>query len=122
MSAARRFSGDPSLYDRVAMETSSIVIRRYSTSFGLASRLLAHAVGHPQWAEVESLFGRADLTAAQGDRIRVVLEEIGSRRFAEALARDFANRAWEALAGDALPDAAREEFRPIVASVLGRVR
>jgi phytoene synthase len=29
-----------SLYDRVAEETASIVIRRYSTSFGLASRLL----------------------------------------------------------------------------------
>lgn len=32
---------DPSLYDRVAEETASVVIRRYSTSFGLASRLLA---------------------------------------------------------------------------------
>lgn len=31
----------PSLYDRVAEETASVVIRRYSTSFGLASRLLA---------------------------------------------------------------------------------
>jgi len=32
------------LYDRVADETASIVIRRYSTSFGLASRLLAAPV------------------------------------------------------------------------------
>ncbi|WP_108249111.1 phytoene/squalene synthase family protein [Planctomonas deserti] len=31
---------DLSLYDRVAHETASVVIRRYSTSFGLASRLL----------------------------------------------------------------------------------
>lgn len=30
----------PLLYDRVAEETASVVIRRYSTSFGLASRLL----------------------------------------------------------------------------------
>ena len=30
----------PDLYDRVAEETASIVIRRYSTSFGLAARLL----------------------------------------------------------------------------------
>ena len=29
-----------SLYDEVAEQTASIVIRRYSTSFGLASRLL----------------------------------------------------------------------------------
>ena len=33
-----------SLYDRVAEETASIVIRRYSTSFGLASRLLGVGV------------------------------------------------------------------------------
>ena len=32
------------LYDRVAEETASIVIRRYSTSFGLASRLLGVGV------------------------------------------------------------------------------
>ncbi len=33
-----------SLYDRVADETAAVVIRRYSTSFGLASRLLDPAV------------------------------------------------------------------------------
>ncbi|HXH33812.1 MAG TPA: squalene/phytoene synthase family protein [Plantibacter sp.] len=32
--------GARQLYDRVAQETASIVIRRYSTSFGLAARLL----------------------------------------------------------------------------------
>jgi len=32
--------GRGTLYDRVAEETASVVIRRYSTSFGLASRLL----------------------------------------------------------------------------------
>lgn len=34
----------PGLYDRVAEETASIVIRRYSTSFGLASKLLGPGV------------------------------------------------------------------------------
>ena len=33
-----------SLYDRVADETAGVVIRRYSTSFGLASRLLDASV------------------------------------------------------------------------------
>lgn len=37
-------SARPLLYDRVAEETASIVIRRYSTSFGLASRLLGTGV------------------------------------------------------------------------------
>lgn len=35
---------DRTLYDRVAEETAAIVIRRYSTSFGLASRLLGAGV------------------------------------------------------------------------------
>jgi phytoene synthase len=51
--SSRRFAGDPSLYDRVAMETSSVVIRRYSTSFGLAARLL----GHPVRQDVENIYG-----------------------------------------------------------------
>ncbi|MEQ1736374.1 MAG: phytoene/squalene synthase family protein [Rhodoglobus sp.] len=34
----------PALYDRVAEETASVVIRRYSTSFGLASKLLGVGV------------------------------------------------------------------------------
>jgi phytoene synthase len=37
-------SRSTSLYDRVAMEASAVVIRRYSTSFGLASRLLSPSV------------------------------------------------------------------------------
>lgn len=36
--------GAPTLYDRVADETASVVIRRYSTSFGMASRLLGSGV------------------------------------------------------------------------------
>ena len=89
---------------------------------GKRTVLLAHAVTHPEWSAVEGLFGSPDLTAADARRIREVLESTGSRRFAEALARDFANRAWEALVNPALPDAARAEFQPVVASVLGRVR
>ena len=89
---------------------------------GKRTVLLAHAVAQPEWVDVSDLFGSPDLTAADADRIRSVLESAGSRRFAEAFARDFANRAWEALVNDALPDAVREEFRPIVSSVLGRVR
>lgn len=35
------------LYDRVAEETASVIIRRYSTSFGLAARLLGPGVRQP---------------------------------------------------------------------------
>ncbi|GAA2225836.1 polyprenyl synthetase family protein [Herbiconiux moechotypicola] len=89
---------------------------------GKSTVLFAHAVGTPEWAEVSDWFGSPELSVEQAQRIREVLEAAGSRRFAEALARDFANRAWESLTSEALPDAVREEFRPVVASVLGRVR
>jgi geranylgeranyl diphosphate synthase type II len=89
---------------------------------GKRTVLFAHAVSRPEWAEVAELFGSPDLTDDQAQRIRSVLEATGSRRYTEALARDFANRAWEALLDPALPEAVREEFRPVVASVLGRVR
>lgn len=49
----RRDAPGADLYDRVAMETSAIVIRRYSTSFGLASRLLAPSVRQ----HVENIYG-----------------------------------------------------------------
>jgi len=89
---------------------------------GKRTVLLAHATAQPAWSEVSGLFGSPGLTETDAARIRSVLESTGSRRYAEALARDFANRAWEALVSEALPDAVRAEFRPIVASVLGRVR
>lgn len=47
------------LYDRVAHEAASIVIHRYSTSFGLASRLLGGAV-RGQVADVYALVRVAD--------------------------------------------------------------
>ncbi len=89
---------------------------------GKRTVVIAHAATHPEWESVAGLFGSPGLTPGDADRIRAVLESTGSRRFTEALSRDFANRAWEALVDPALPDAVREEFRPIVAAVLGRVR
>lgn len=41
------------LYDTVAEETASIIIRRYSTSFGLASRLLGKKIRQ----DVENIYG-----------------------------------------------------------------
>lgn len=43
---------DSSLYDRVAEETARVVIRRYSTSFGLAARLLAPPIRH----QIENIY------------------------------------------------------------------
>lgn len=47
------------LYDRVAQETAGVVIRRYSTSFGLASRLLGAGV-RPHVENIYALVRIAD--------------------------------------------------------------
>jgi geranylgeranyl diphosphate synthase type II len=89
---------------------------------GKRTVLIAHAVRTPEWAAVEPLFGDPELTETDAAELRLVLETCGARRFAEALARDFANRGWEHLASKDLPDAVRDEFRPFVATVLERAR
>lgn len=81
-----------SLYDRVAHETASVVIHRYSTSFGLASRLLGAGVrDHVEnvYALVrvadEIVDGGADLDAAAARRELDAME----RQTDEALASGF---------------------------------
>ncbi len=72
-----------SLYDRVAEETAGIVIRRYSTSFGLASRLLGPAVRQ----HVENIYalvriadeivdGAADAAGADHGTVARILDEL----------------------------------------------
>ena len=72
-----------SLYDRVAMEASAVVIRRYSTSFGLASKLLSPAVRQ----HVENIYalvrladevvdGVAAEARLDGDAIRAQLDAL----------------------------------------------
>lgn len=74
-----------SLYDRVAEETAGIVIRRYSTSFGLASRLLGPAVRQ----HVENIYalvriadeivdGAADAAGADHGTVARILDELES--------------------------------------------
>jgi geranylgeranyl diphosphate synthase type II len=89
---------------------------------GKRTVLIAYAATTPQWSEIEPLFGDADLDEPGAASIRAALEECGARRYAEALARDFANRAWEQLASPSLPDPVRNEFRGFVATVLERVK
>ena len=72
-----------SLYDRVAEETAGIVIRRYSTSFGLASRLLGPSVRQ----HVENIYalvriadeivdGAADAAGADIGTVARILDEL----------------------------------------------
>jgi phytoene/squalene synthetase len=81
-----RWSGDPSLYDRVAMEASSVVIHRYSTSFGLASRLLAQPVRQ----DVENIYALVRLAdeVVDGVAASASLDRAEIERRVDALERE----------------------------------
>ena len=75
-----------SLYDRVAEETASIVIRRYSTSFGLASRLLGDSVRQ----HVENIYAlvRVADEIVDGAAVESGLDTVGAARQLNELERE----------------------------------
>ncbi|WP_440709280.1 phytoene/squalene synthase family protein [Herbiconiux sp. YIM B11900] len=75
-----------SLYDRVAMEAASVVIRRYSTSFGLASRLLEKEVRQ----DVENIYALVRLAdeVVDGVAADAQLPEAAIRDRIDALERE----------------------------------
>lgn len=76
----------PALYDRVAEETASIVIHRYSTSFGLASRLLGKSVRQ----HVENIYAlvRVADEIVDGTATDAGLDSAGARGALDALERE----------------------------------
>lgn len=89
---------------------------------GKRTVLIAHAATRPEWIEVGRLFGDPGLDAAGAERVRDVLVSSGARGYAERLASDYANRAWEALSEDSIPASTRDELAPVVRAVLERAR
>jgi phytoene synthase len=74
------------LYDRVADEAASVVIRRYSTSFGLASRLLSPSVRR----NVENIYAlvRVADEIVDGGATDAGLDALGAARVLNDLQRD----------------------------------
>lgn len=89
---------------------------------GKRTVLIAYAAGTPEWQRIAPLLGDSDLSREDAECIRELLVACGSRGYAERLASDYANRAWEALNTPAVPEAFRTEVRPLVATVLERAR
>lgn len=76
----------PNLYDSVAQETASLVIRRYSTSFGLASRLLSPAIRR----HVENIYAlvRVADEIVDGGATGAGLDSIAAARVLDDFERD----------------------------------
>lgn len=75
-----------SFYDRVAEETAGVVIRRYSTSFGLASRLLAPPVRR----HVENIYALVRIAdeVVDGSAAEAGLDPVHTARVLNDLERD----------------------------------
>ncbi|GAB2457099.1 phytoene/squalene synthetase [Conyzicola lurida] len=74
------------LYDRVAEETASVVIRRYSTSFGLAAKLLGPGVRQ----HVENIYAlvRVADEIVDGAAVESGLDAVGAARQLNELERE----------------------------------
>jgi geranylgeranyl diphosphate synthase type II len=89
---------------------------------GKSTVLIAYAASTREWANIEHLLGKPELSEADAVQIRNVLLDSGARAFAEDLARYYANRALARLAEPHIPFALRQELHPVADAVLGRVR
>ena len=89
---------------------------------GKRTVLIAYASTTPEWADVSTMIGDPELTEEGAQRVRELLTSSGARKFAEDLARHYANSALARLAEPHIPAALRAELHPVADAVLGRVK
>ena len=89
---------------------------------GKRTVMIAYATTTHEWARIEPLLGRADLTEDQAAEVRSLLTSTGARAFAEGLSRYYVNRALARLAEPHIPHALRTELHPLADAVLRRVK
>lgn len=89
---------------------------------GKRTVMIAYAATAPGWDGVAPLFGDPDLDDDGAAQIRTHLVDSGARKFAEGLARYYANRALARLVEPHIPAALRLELHPVADAVLGRVK
>lgn len=82
---------------------------------GKETLLISYARSHPEWEGVRGLFGDDGMTAADGERVRAVVERSGARRMVERIiddaCRDVEARITDAALPQALADLLREVTR-----------
>lgn len=87
---------------------------------GKGTVLLAHAATTELWHEIAPLIGRTDMSDAQIDRVRDVLDESGARVFAENLLEQHISRARAVLEREHFTPALREVLEPLINDTLNR--
>ena len=87
---------------------------------GKGTVIVAHAAETELWEKIAPFVGRPDMTDAQAGNVRDMLEQSGAREFAETLLDEHVARARALLASPKLPDTIREEFEPLISSMVDR--
>ncbi|HSP76143.1 MAG TPA: polyprenyl synthetase family protein [Cryobacterium sp.] len=89
---------------------------------GKQTTLVAHAGTTSGWPEIAPYIGKADLTEAEADIVRVLLRSCGALQAADELAADHADRAVAALDPSAIPAPLRELLTTLAGTAVNRSR
>src|SRR5690554_154712 len=81
---------------------------------GKRTVLVAHAAASDLWAQIAPLFGSAELSDRDANRLRQVLDASGARQYAERLLADHVQRAESILAQPVIPPGLRAELQPML--------
>ncbi|MFF1634839.1 polyprenyl synthetase family protein [Leifsonia sp. NPDC058248] len=88
---------------------------------GKETSLIAYARATTAWERVEPLFGRHDLSAAEGRMLARFLDECGARAFVENLIDEHVARAAAVIDASDLPPVLADELRSVARSCIGRI-
>ena len=88
---------------------------------GKETPLISFARATDEWARVDGLFGRPDLSPAEADVLRSALERCGARAFVESLVADHAREAVAALDVAAVPAGLASQLEAFAGTCVGRV-
>lgn len=80
---------------------------------GKETLLISYARSHPEWEGVRGLFGDDGLTAADGERVRAVVERSGARGMVERIIGDACRDVEARIADAALPQALADLLREV---------
>lgn len=87
---------------------------------GKETLLVAYARSDPAWSEVEELFGSRSLTAADGHRVRRVIEESGALVFVESMIAERCAGVHELIREAGLPDALKDQLSALTTACNSR--